>query len=201
MEFVRASGFEEFVRHYLARERRKGGRNADLSMLTDDALGKEIRMMHPSKLRPWFVAARWSIVSLVTLQDAMALVCVDNWELRKNKLINGTDSNCRLAGAIVTAARENTYFDNEEVMGCNSVESHFRQERIDAFRRQWPALRGAERLILCSLNSDEKADSPNGTWYLHDGFGRLLPWLYCIVFEGRPFQPVEAFCAEESAAD
>ncbi len=52
--------------------------------------------------------------------------------------------------------------------------------------------------MLCSLNAGERRENPHGTWYLHDGFGRLVPYLYGAIYEGREFSPIEALLAEES---
>lgn len=201
MEFVRPSNFAEFVRWYITRERRKDGKDSDLSMSTDEALLKEMRMAHPSKLRPWFRKARWSIVSLTTVDEAMALVCVDSWELRADGRIIGDHPDNRLARSILAESRRSQYFDNLQVIASNSVEAHFRQEKLEQFRKQLPRLCGAERLTICTPNAEERTANPGGNWYLHDGFGRLLPWLYVIVYEGQTFYPIEAFCAEESAPD
>jgi hypothetical protein len=197
MRRVRASSFEEFVRWYLSKERIKRGQDPDLSGRPWDSLVKEMHRAQAGKLRPWFEDARWSIVSLDDISEAMRLVLVDNWEARQNRLItDGLDN--RLARTIVTMARETGYYDNPEILRSNSVIAHFRQERITAFRRSWPDLRDGERLTICDLNAAEKAENPGGTYYLHDGFGRLLAYLYMIVFEGREYSPIEAFLVEEN---
>jgi hypothetical protein len=197
MRRVRASSFEEFIRWYLGKERLKRGQGQDLSGRSWDDLVREMRRAEAGKLRPWFEDARWSIVSLDDISEAMHLVLVDNWEARQNGLIReGLDN--RLARTIVTMARETGYYDNPEILKSNSVIAHFRQERIAAFRKSWPELRDGDRLTICDLNADEKAENPGGTYYLHDGFGRLLAYLYMIFFEGREYGPIEAFLAEEN---
>jgi hypothetical protein len=197
MRRVRSSSFEEFIRWYLGKERLKRGQDPDLSGRSWDDLVREMRRAEAGKLRHWFEDARWSIVSLDDISEAMHLVLVDNWEARQNRLIReGLDN--RLARTIVTMARETGYYDNPEILKSNSVIAHFRQERIAAFRKSWPELRDGERLTICDLNADEKAENPGGTYYLHDGFGRLLAYLYMIFFEGREYNPIEAFLAEEN---
>jgi hypothetical protein len=195
MRRVRASSFEEFVRWYLSRELVKRGQDPDLNGRSWDSLLKEMRRAEAGKLRPWFEDARWSIVLLDDISEAMRLVLVDNWEARRNRLITEGPDN-RLARTLVTVARETGYYDNPEILRTNSVIAHFRQERITAFRKNWTELQGEQRLTLCELNADEKAENPSGTYYLHDGFGRLLAYLYMIAFEGREYSPIEAFLVE-----
>jgi hypothetical protein len=195
---VRGSSFEEFIRWYLARERWKQKQEPDLSGLSLSLLHAEMRRLHPDKLRSWFARARWSIVSLEAIGEAMSLVLLDDNEVRRNRLVSGAGPDNRLARAVVAAAHDTGYFDNQEVTSRNAVEGHYRQERIEAYRRSWPLLSGGERLAICDLNADEKAVNPGGTYYLHDGFGRLLPYLYAIIYEGRDYCPIEAFLAEEN---
>jgi hypothetical protein len=160
-----------------------------------------MRRAEPGKLRRWFDAACWSIVSLDDFADAMSLVCVDNWETRRSGLVRGDRPDCQVMSVVVRAALETRYFDNREVLRTNSVEAHFRQERINAFRKTWPAFRDEERITICDLNPDEKAQNPSGTYYLHDGYGRLLAYLYAIAYEGREYLPIEAFLAQARSGD
>jgi hypothetical protein len=178
----RAATFEEYVRWYLGRERRKGRPGADLNTASWEAIAAEMRDTHPGKLRAWFEGAEWSVVTLDEPQDALTLVCVDNTETRRNRLVIGSAPNNRLARNVILAAHTHQHFENEEV--CRA-----------ASRRSQPPFEGNERLVLCSLNEDERRQNPDASYYLHDGFGRLLPWLYAVVYEGRPYQPAEAFLA------
>jgi hypothetical protein len=198
MRIIRDASFEEFVHWYLLRERRKRKLAPELQGRAWERLLTEMRRSHPDKLRAWFDAARWSIASLGTVLEAMNLVCLDNWETRRSRLVTGVSSDSRLARTLVAAARENRYFDNPRVLKSNAVEAHFRQEHIDAFRREWPQLQGDERLVICELNADEKAENPGGTYYLHDGLGRLLAYLYLAVYERREYLPIEVFICEET---
>ena len=91
MRMVRESSFEEFVRWYLSREYRKRNQDVDLSGRSDESLLKQMRRAAPGKLRPWFEGACWNIVSLDQFADARTLVCVDNWETRRNGLVRGED--------------------------------------------------------------------------------------------------------------
>jgi hypothetical protein len=197
MRIIRGASFEEFVRWYLAREGRKRKQNQDLTGRSWESLLAEMRHSEGGKLRPWFEGALWSIASFDTVAEAMSLVCVDNWQTRGSRLVTGVGSDNRLARTLVAAARETGYFDNHTLMKSNSVERHNRQERIDAFRRNWVPLQDDERLTVCDLNAAEKAESPGGTYYLHDGFGRLLAYLYLVVYEKQQYRPIEVFMCQE----
>jgi hypothetical protein len=198
MLLLRGSSFEEFIHWYLARESWKRKQELDLSGRSWRSLLSEMRRLHPDKLRSWFERARWSIVSLDAIGDAMSLVLLDDPEVRRNGLVSGAGPDNRLARAVVAAAHDTRYFDNKEVARRNAVEGHYRQERIEAYRKSWPQLSGGERLAICDLNADEKAGNPGGSYYLHDGFGRLLAYLYAITYEGHHYCPIEAFLAEEN---
>jgi hypothetical protein len=198
MERLRSASFEEYVRWYLERERRKRGQEPAPGR-SWSAMLHEMRASHGAKLRPWFERARWSLVALGMQAEAMSLVCVDSQETRRNQLVSGTALNNRLARTVVVAAHENGYFDNLGVRSTNAVEGHYRQERIEVYRRNWPQLRDRERLTLCTLNAGEQAENPEGSYYLHDGFGRLLPLLYLVVYESRAYTPIEAFLAEDTS--
>jgi hypothetical protein len=205
MRTLRNSSFEEFVGWYLARESRKSGQPEHAADLAPDVLVNQMRYLHAGKLRSWFSRANWTIVSLDTLDDVMRLVCMDSWETRQNRLIRESGLNNRLARNIVTAAFETDNLSGSSEAACNSVEACRRRDRIETFRHSFPELCGNERLVICSLNDDESQSNPDGNYYLHDGFGRLLAYLYLVAYEGRKYSPVEAFLAEaflsDSAAD
>lgn len=197
MQVIRPASFEEYVRWYLARERRKLGLPADTDGRTWHSLRSEMRRVHPDKLRPWFEDAHWSIVSLDAFADAASLICVDSPETRRYGLVAESGPDNRLMRTVVAEANDTGYFLDLDVCRSNSIELHFRQERIESYRRNWPELSNGERLSICTINGDERTSNPGGSYYLHDGFGRLLPYLYLIMFESAAWRPVEAFLAEE----
>ena len=199
MQVLRGASFEEFVRWYVARERQKRRQDPNLGERSWDSLLTEMRGAYPGKLRPWFARGRWNVVLLDTLAEALTLVCVDNPEARRNGLVTGVSKDNRIARKVIARARELNYFDPGDAGRSNAIEGHYRQERIEAYRRSWPQLRDRERVTLCGLNEDERSGNPRGSYYLHDGFGRLVPYLYLVVYEGREYNPVEAFLAEEMA--
>jgi len=197
MHLIRSASFEEYVRWYLARERRKLGMPEDAAGRAWHSVLSEMRRVHPDKLRPWFEDAQWLIVSLDAFAEAESLVCVDSPETRRIGLVAESGPDNRLMRTVVAEANETGYFQDLEVCRSNSIELHFRQERIESYRRNWPGLREGERLSICTMNDDEQAANPGGSYYLHDGFGRLLPYLYLIMYESASWRPVEAFLAEE----
>lgn len=196
MRFVRQSSFEEFIRHYLERERRKHRQNPDLSGVPMELLMAEMRETWPGKLRGWFERGRWSVVSMDTPGDAMTLVCLDNPAMRAAGLVDGAARDNRIARTVVARAHETGLFEDRGTTGGGLIEA-FRTKRTEAMRANWPPLRGGERLVLSSLNSGEKAENPSGSWYLHDGCGRLVAYLYAVAYENRPYAPIEALLAEE----
>ena len=195
---MRDASFTEYVGWYLARERRKRQQEADAPARAWNAQLAEMQRLHPAKLRSWFPRACWTVVSLDAIGEAMSLVCLDNWETRGNRLVSGAGPDHRLAARLVVGARAAGYFDNPAVLGSDAVEGHFRQAHIGAFRVRWPDLAGGNRIVICDLNAGEKADNPSGSFYLHDGTGRLLAYLYLVAFEGRRYNPVEAFLATQA---
>jgi hypothetical protein len=152
---------------------------------------------HPAKLRAWFERARWSIVLLDAVDEAMDLVCVDNWETRRNGLMTDGGADRRLARTLVARARATAYFDNAGIIASNAVEAHYRQDRICAYRYARPEFRGEDRVIICDLDAGERSESPKAKYYLNDGFGRMLSYLYLVAHEGLEYRPVEAMLAEE----
>jgi hypothetical protein len=197
MRVLRPASFDEYVRWYLSREKRKEGQADDHRGRSSDSLLAEMLEFHPGKLRPWFGGARWRIIMLETLSDAMHLVFLDSYEMRLVGLLSAAAPDARLGGSFVAAARNAGYFEERAGGRINPLDGQAHRQRAAQFRCSWPDLRNAERLALCSLNPAEKAENPGGTYYVNDGLGRLLPYLYLVVHEGYPFHPIEAILAEE----
>jgi hypothetical protein len=196
MRNLRRASFEEFVGWYLRRETRKGNRPPNSGMAVE--LEAEMKRVHSGKLRPWFPRADWRVVELTELHEILSLVCVDGIETRRNELLGlPQEPNRRILIRAIENARRNQYFDNSNVARENPVEYSKRQRKIDEFRCEWPNLNGEERSVLCGLNSGELHENPAGTYYIDDGFGRLLAFGYLVLYEGRRFTPVEAFLALE----
>lgn len=199
MRHVREASFKEYVAWYLARERRKRGQGPDPAQTPLDRQITHMQRSHPAKLRPWFERAQWSIVLLDTVHEVMDLVCVDNWETRRYGLMTADGADRRLARTLVARARATGYFDNVAVIASNAMEAHFRQDRICAYRTACPEFYGDERLMICELSAEEQLESPMAKYYLNDGFGRMLSYLYLVIHEGLEYRPVEAILAQAHA--
>jgi hypothetical protein len=197
MRFLREASIEEFIRCYLSRERRKLGLENNLGEISDFALEREMRRFHANKLRGWFRFARWSMVEFDEPEELMTLICVDASFTRRDRLMAGKAPDFRIMGRVVAAALEVGHFAELEEASRISLEAYFKHERMERFRRGLPLLKDAERIALCTPNEEERTQNPSGTWYLHDGFGRLLPWLYLVSLEGYAFTPVQAFLIED----
>ena len=198
MHFLRESSFDEFVRHYLERERRKHRLPANLSSTPRRLLLAEMQRDWPGKLRPWFPDARWSLISLDTIDDVMTLICLDDAPMRQIGLSNGATPDNRITRAVVHAAREHGLFDQSRPTALKCVIG-FRNKRAELQAAGWPKLSGVEKLVLCSPNAGERSENPSASWYLHDGLGRLTAYLYAVIYEGVAFSAVEALLAEDPA--
>jgi hypothetical protein len=196
MRYIREANFQEYVAWYLARERRKRSRGPDPADMPWDRQFAQMQRAHPAKLRAWFQRARWSIVLLDRVDEVMDLVCVDNWETRRNGLMTADGTDRRLARTLVTRAHATAYFDNAAVIACNSVEAHYRQDRVRTYRHAHPEFCDEDRVMICDLDSGEQSESPRAKYYLNDGFGRMLSYLYLVAYEGLAYRPVEAMLAE-----
>lgn len=197
MRFIRETNLDEFIRWYLSRERRKLGLDGDLQGVSDAALRQEMDRFHGNKLRPWFDRARWNIVSFDSVEELMTFICVDGTDTRRNRLVNGLDPDFRIVGRVIASALHYGHFEALASASQYSLEANVQHQRMERLKADFPQLCGAERLALCTPSEHEYAQNPSGTWYLHDGFGRLLPWLYLVVIEGYQYLQVEAFLIEE----
>lgn len=200
MRRVREADFDDYVEWYLRREERKGTLNHKFGVPTtpQDRLSL-MKTRHRGKLRPWFPEARWSVVELGRCEDIERLICLDSRWTRNTGLTRSTaQPNYRLLRQYVLNAREINYFGTVHALEIDREEYKKRQCKLRAFRREWPQFRDDERLVICTPEVSEIGRNLEGTYYLHDGIGRLLPYLYMIYFEGQDFGPVEAFLSEQA---
>lgn len=198
MRIIRPSSFDEYVDWYLRREATKR-KNAPTVHMTIAAKRKEMEEKQGGKLRSWFGLGKWHIVELETQDEIENLVCLDNRWTNECRLLNpkGT-SNYRLLKVLVKNAKETNYFDavaHPEWENDKGYQNHLHY--LDDFRNKTLKLQGENRIVLCSLDNSERINNTSGTYYLHDGIGRLAPYLYAILNEDNPFMPVEAFVVEE----
>ncbi len=200
MRIVRPSSFDEYVNWYLRREATK--RKLPPTIHTTIATKrKEMEEKHgKGKLRKWFELGRWHIVELETPNEEIEnLVCLDSQWTRDCKLLNPNGTlDYRLLKVLVKNAKETNYFDlaaHSEWKDNREYQKHL--QYLKDFRDGDLILKEENRIVLCSLDNNERSKNPSGTYYLHDGIGRLVPYLYTILNEAKPFVPVEAFVVEE----
>lgn len=198
MRIIRPSSFDEYVDWYLRREATKRTLTPTIHT-TIAAKRKEMEEEQGGKLRTWFGLGKWHIVELETHGEMNNLVCLDSKWTGKCQLLNpnGT-SDYRLLKVLVKNAKKTEYFDptaHPEWKDNKGYQNHL--QYLEDFRSEALELLAENRIVLCSLDNNERRSNPSGTYYLHDGIGRLVPYLYAILYEGKPFTPVEAFLVEE----
>lgn len=195
MKELRPSSFEEFITWYLEREARKKGEPTPI-FETFEAKYKEFLKHHHGKLFPDPRKAEtenWRIVELDTREEVETLICLANkWTREAGLLVNETKPNSRLLRTYVKRAKETDYF-NPKNPNCHWRHLCYLQQ----FREQPFSLSGNNRVVIRTPIPDEFDNNRQGWYYLHDGIGRLLPYMYTVFFESNPFAPIEAFLAEE----
>jgi len=200
MRILRPASVDEYVSWYLTREVHEEKALPDPAVMsTVAAMRRTMDESHQDKMRPWFgcPTARWHVVSLDEMQDLGTLIFLDAPWTRKANLIKETGKDRRLLNTVIKNAGAERFFGNREVLGITEDAEKTRKKYYTRFHAAWPMLRAIDRVILCTPNDAERLGSPDGTYYLHDGMGRLLAYYYMIMHEGRHFRPVEAFLAEE----
>jgi hypothetical protein len=184
---LRASSYDEYAAWYLTRENAKWGDHLAIPSGAEERAAM-MQAQAPGKLRSWFPEASWT-VQLVETPEALAhLMMLDADVTRRERLVRAGVP--RLLGWGVRHARETRYL-LEPAAGRERHHAYYRD--IAEGRVQ---LRGENRLVLITMDEERSQVPPTVKYYLHDGFGRALPYL-TLVDEGKiPFSPVEAFVAE-----
>jgi len=160
-----------------------------------DSMARE----HGGKIRGWFPSAEWRLIELDSASDRETLVCLaSEWTRNSGLLRNENSVNNRILSTFVRHAVENNYFGEFERPILHGENSQKRQIYIQRLRDD-PTIRFEDdnRVVLCSLTSGERASNSSGTFYLHDGLGRMLAYGYLIAMKHRAFRAVEAFAAIE----
>jgi hypothetical protein len=186
MRHLRGSTFDEYVEWYLSRERRE---NPNLNV--PDTAPARMDMMkrdHGGKLRFWFEKGRWSVVLLEREEFANLIFHEDGWTRQEGLLVDD-GQNYRLLGRVADRALESGYLTK------TNDKRHL--EYYTAFRRCHFRPEGISRLVICAANDAERKANPGGSFYLHDGTGRGLPYMILVTENPAMFEPVEAFLAQE----
>ena len=197
MRIVRPSSYDEYVCWYLRREARKRRMPMDPeSSRTTEGMREEMKQKHTGKLRHWFETGSWHIVELDNKEELFDLVCLDSpWTRGAELLDDDREANYRILKVVVKNARQKGYYCSSA-----SLDDEERQKRMKYLEEYRCAgrvcLRDDDRIVLRTLNHDERTKNPSGTYYLHDGLGRLLAYSYLLTYKGFAYCPVEAFLAE-----
>jgi len=151
------------------------------------------------KLRSWFDTAKWHIVELENHKEIGSLIGLDSpWTKNARLLDDNNLPDYRLLAVMIENAKRNNYFGLQDELGINSDEYERRQKYFRRFQQSWRRLKNEDRVALITTCHSERNGNPTGTYYIHDGMGRLLAYLYMVEYGGRRFFPVEAFLAEET---
>lgn len=189
MKFVRKATFDEYAEWYLQREVRKGNWCKQDLPLTPEGRLDAFRNRECGKFREWFLKARWTVQRLEhqkELETLMVVAAPFTDKLRKPEL---RTQDARLLGIVADNAIKNDYL-NRDPEACRHLDYYTR------FKTRDIELQGGDRLVLISLNGGEKREASNATYYLHDGYGRGLPYMMLLKQGVIPFEPVEVFLAE-----
>lgn len=203
MKIVKNSSFEEYIQWYLQREFEKNERPEDdpenYKNLYD--LKKYMRLKHSGKVRDWFHVGKWFIIQIDDINDIDNLVCLDGGWVKEYLIPDESrnEKNFRILKKIVSNAKESEYFmKSKDDLRKNEYSKRFEYyNKLKQGGCLLPRLINQDKIVLCSLNSSEKSQNPTGTYYLHDGLGRLLAYKYLIDYEGKHLNtPIEAFLVE-----
>jgi hypothetical protein len=198
MNTTRTTSYVEFVTWYLEREYSKRGK----AIPALGSISEQMNTMdreHRGKLCSWFPSAGWTILELESEGELFSLVCLaSDWTRQSGLLRDEASLDHRILRSFVRNATECNYFSDltRPILHAENMEK--RQRYISRLRVD-PTIKftGDNRIVLRSLSRGEKSSNPSGTYYLHDGLGRMLAYAYLISRRQLHFRPVEAFLAIE----
>jgi len=185
MRYMRDASFDEYAVWFFEREMRKGG-GKEVPGTPEDRLA-EFHGGAKYKYREWFLTARWTVQCLQDPEEMESLMVVSAHFTREYRLWNPPEQ--RLLGVEARNAIRYDYFLKDPKSGRHRC----------YYNLLWTGkleLRGADRLVLLSLEDTWRREAPDATYYLHDGFGRALPYMMLLEEEAIQFAPVEVFLAE-----
>lgn len=185
MRYIKDSSFDEYAVWFFEREMRKEG-GKEVPGTPEDRLA-EFHGEAKDKYREWFPKARWTVQRLEDPKEMESLMVVSASFTREHRLWNPGEQ--RLLGVEARNAIRHDYFRTDPNSGRHrDYYNRLRTGRLE--------LRGADRLVLLSLEDTWRREAPDTTYYLHDGFGRALPYMMLLEEEAIQFAPVEVFLAE-----
>jgi hypothetical protein len=190
MQRLRDSSFVEYGTWFWQRELRNERPLDKPIPSTDSEMEALFKTRAPGKYRPWFRSGRWSVGRL-TLDEFKHLMVLDAVETRSEQLVIE-----RVNRTLENAAK------NALATGYFEVMRPLRRRHFWYFLSYvYGSLRleGENRLVVCSLSPDETRGAPDATYsyYLHDGWGRALPYMVLVLQGEREYEPVEVVCVEK----
>ena len=145
----------------------------------------------PGKLWPGYISWSWSLVEISPSELPNLLILSSGWT-REEQLVR--NHILRTLDAAVTHALESGYFTTQ----ADRRTRH--QSYYSTYERSTPSTSELDRIVLRTLRDDERSEvvaagRGDVSYYLHDGFGRCLPYL--TLLRQKRVEPVviEAYLA------
>jgi hypothetical protein len=203
MKEIEPSCAGDYAIWYLNRERSKGNESL---VPTDHATAiAQMWSRHSGKWRDWYdkPTTRWSIVSL-DLSEFENLVFLDvDWT--KTELLTYDDrllpngshmpNDARLLRGVAERAIAVGYLSRAH----QRIRDYYQKLQL-GLRLTRDDRTGDNRIVIRSLEPNERQGNPSGSYYLQDGNGRCLPYAILIHQGKLSYEPVEAFLADRSPA-
>lgn len=183
---LRRASFDEYAQHYLAREIDKGFSH-DRLPATPAERRQHMETHAKGKMREWFPDADWYVVRIETPEALSHLMMLDSQVTRGERLVR--DGVPRLLGWGVKHAKETRYFEEA------TPHRQRHHDYYEVFSKGAMTLKGSNKLVLTTLDGERSQVQDTVLYYLHDGFGRALPYLTLVDRKIIPFEPVEALLA------
>ena len=186
MNFIRKSSFDEYADWFFQR----AVRNKVWDVVPETAEKRLEAFQSPKargKFHEWMPSATWSIQELESVDELNSIMVVSAKFTREYKLWNNGEQ--RLLGIEANNAIKYDYFLTDPT-SCRHCRYYFLHQNRKL------QMKDADRLVLLSMEEDWKREAPDANYYLHDGFGRALPYAMLLAEKKLVFSPVEVFLAE-----
>jgi len=201
MDTVGQSSYDKFIKWYLKREKREKPDDNPCRVPWLARNRREfMRQRHSGKLKDWFENANWSIVRITQDEFDRLIPIEDCWTKKVGLTDWSRGANYRLLRNVAYTA----------IRKIKSGEISLDCDQMSGYRKYYPRLKhghmhleGNDRIVLRSLEDDERfgnpegkpPGNPRGLFYLHDGWGRSLPYQMLLKEQALQYTPVEAFLA------
>ena len=189
MRTLRSASVDDFIEWYLRRELTK----ANIRSVGQTRFERQTQMeaTQPGKLWPGYISWSWSLVEISPSELPNLLILSSGWT-REEQLVR--NHILRTLDAAVTHALESGYFTTQ----ADRRTRH--QSYYSTYERSTPSTSELDRIVLRTLRDDERSEvvaagRGDVSYYLHDGFGRCLPYL--TLLRQKRVEPVviEAYLA------